>query len=97
MISSLSSDAALTVHHHSYRLGAPGFLTSDELRKEGFKSNQGHHDQRVALQYVKRYISGFGGDPHKITVIGESAGGSEFTPNGIAFLKQTGCSEEPSI
>ncbi|KAF0319369.1 hypothetical protein GQ607_013337 [Colletotrichum asianum] len=59
----------------NYRLGAPGFLTSDELRKEGFKSNQGHHDQRVALQYVKRYISGFGGDPHKITVIGESAGG----------------------
>ncbi|KAH0421745.1 hypothetical protein CcaCcLH18_13252 [Colletotrichum camelliae] len=59
----------------NYRLGAPGFLTSDELRKEGFKSNQGHHDQRVALQYVKRYISGFGGDPNKITVIGESAGG----------------------
>ncbi|KAJ5005712.1 hypothetical protein K4K48_006096 [Colletotrichum sp. SAR 10_66] len=59
----------------NYRLGAPGFLTSDELRKEGFKSNQGHHDQRVALQYVKSYISGFGGDPHKITVIGESAGG----------------------
>ncbi|KAF9871485.1 carboxylesterase [Colletotrichum karsti] len=79
----------------NYRLGAPGFLTSEELRKAGFKSNQGHHDQRVALQWVKRYIAGFGGDPDKITLAGESAGGisanrflysNEHAPSQIVVL-----------
>ncbi|KAF6830898.1 carboxylesterase [Colletotrichum plurivorum] len=59
----------------NYRLGAPGFLTSEELRKHGFKSNRGHHDQRVALQWVREYVAGFGGDPEKITVVGDSVGG----------------------
>ncbi|WDK14590.1 carboxylesterase [Colletotrichum graminicola] len=63
----------------SYRVGAPGFLTSEELQKEGFKSNQGHHDQRIALKWIKEYIAGFGGDPQQITVAGESAGGSSTT------------------
>ncbi|KAK1623735.1 carboxylesterase [Colletotrichum phormii] len=59
----------------NYRLGIPGFLTSEELRKEGFKSNQGHHDQRTALEWVGKYVSGFGGNPERVTVVGESAGG----------------------
>ncbi|TDZ13650.1 Lipase 5 [Colletotrichum orbiculare MAFF 240422] len=59
----------------NYRLGAPGFLTSKDLRAAGFKSNHGHHDQRLALQWVKKYIAGFGGDPAQVTVVGESAGG----------------------
>ncbi|KAK1454422.1 carboxylesterase [Colletotrichum cuscutae] len=59
----------------NYRLGIPGFLTSEELRKEGFKSNQGHHDQRIALEWVGKYVSGFGGNPQSVTVVGESAGG----------------------
>ncbi|KAK1977375.1 carboxylesterase [Colletotrichum cereale] len=63
----------------NYRLGAPGFLTSEELRKEGFKSNHGHHDQRIALKWVKEYIAGFGGDPQQVTVAGESAGGGSTT------------------
>ncbi|KAK1585060.1 Alpha/Beta hydrolase protein [Colletotrichum navitas] len=63
----------------SYRVGAPGFLTSEELQKEGFKSNHGHHDQRIALKWIKEYIAGFGGDPQQVTVAGESAGGSSTT------------------
>ncbi|KAF6832413.1 carboxylesterase [Colletotrichum musicola] len=59
----------------NYRLGAPGFLTSEDLRKHGFESNRGHHDQRLALQWVRTYVSGFGGDPEKTTVVGESVGG----------------------
>ncbi|KAI8674332.1 COesterase domain-containing protein [Fusarium keratoplasticum] len=59
----------------NYRLGIPGFLTSLELRDAGFRSNNGHHDQRVALRWIKQYISGFGGDPDRITVAGESIGG----------------------
>lgn len=60
---------------HSYRLGAFGFMTSEELRAAGFKANSGFHDQKAALEWVKKFIGGFGGDPDEITVVGESAGG----------------------
>ncbi|KAF6800343.1 carboxylesterase [Colletotrichum sojae] len=63
----------------NYRLGAPGFLTSEDLRKHGFKSNRGHHDERVALRWVREYVSIFDGDPEKITVVGESVGGVSAT------------------
>jgi carboxylesterase type B len=52
-----------------------GFLTSLELRDAGFQSNNGHYDQRTALRWIKQYISGFGGDPDRVTVAGESIGG----------------------
>ncbi|CAK7218971.1 hypothetical protein SEUCBS140593_003735 [Sporothrix eucalyptigena] len=59
----------------NYRIGAPGFLTSAELRAAGYKPNNGLRDQRVALSWIKDYIKGFGGDPDNMTVAGESAGG----------------------
>ncbi|KAH7230340.1 carboxylesterase-like protein [Fusarium solani] len=59
----------------NYRLGAPGFLTSPELRKAGYKPNNGLRDQRAALRWIKKHIGGFGGDPEDITVMGQSAGG----------------------
>ncbi|KAF5844230.1 hypothetical protein GGP41_002800 [Bipolaris sorokiniana] len=58
----------------NYRLGVTGFMTSAELRKAGYKANNGLHDQRTALQWVKKFIGGFGGDPNQITACGESAG-----------------------
>ncbi|KAK2777060.1 hypothetical protein FQN52_003243 [Onygenales sp. PD_12] len=58
----------------NYRLGVPGFLTSQELRDAGYKSNNGLRDQRTALQWIKQNIAGFGGDPDNVTVAGESAG-----------------------
>ncbi|KAJ6040854.1 uncharacterized protein N7446_003830 [Penicillium canescens] len=62
-----------------YRLGAPGFLTSCELVSHGYKPNNGLHDQRVALLWIQKFISGFGGDPSNITLAGESAGGVSAT------------------
>ncbi|KPM40140.1 hypothetical protein AK830_g6442 [Neonectria ditissima] len=59
----------------NYRLGAPGFLTSPELRAAGKKPNNGLRDQQMALQWIKKYIGGFGGSPDNVTVMGESAGG----------------------
>ncbi|EXJ69314.1 uncharacterized protein A1O5_07350 [Cladophialophora psammophila CBS 110553] len=63
----------------NYRTGIFGFLTSEELRTAGFKANNGLRDQKVAFQWIKKNIAGFGGDPNQVTAIGQSAGGISLT------------------
>ncbi|KAL4933276.1 putative carboxylesterase [Aspergillus undulatus] len=63
----------------NYRLGAFGFLTSEELRNAGYKANNGLRDQRVAIEWVRKHIHEFGGDANNITVAGMSAGGASVT------------------
>ncbi|KAI9430679.1 Alpha/Beta hydrolase protein [Lactarius indigo] len=57
----------------NYRLSALGFLPGKEV-KAAEVGNLGLQDQRVALRWVQKYISKFGGDPSKVTIWGESAG-----------------------
>ncbi|HEX5226876.1 MAG TPA: carboxylesterase family protein [Bryobacteraceae bacterium] len=61
----------------AYRLGAFGFMAHPELTKEqgGHSGNYGLLDQIAGLQWVKRNIAAFGGDPNRVTIFGESAGG----------------------
>ncbi len=58
----------------NYRLGGWGFLASSEVQ-DGGASNIGLFDQRLALRWISENINAFGGDPDKITISGESAGG----------------------
>lgn len=61
----------------NYRLGVFGFLAHPELAKEsghGSSGNYGLMDQIAALEWVKKNISIFGGDPDNVTVFGESSG-----------------------
>lgn len=61
----------------NYRLGSLGFLAHPDLAKEAGHPGSGNYgmmDAVAALQWVKRNIAAFGGDPANVTVAGESAG-----------------------
>ncbi len=63
---------AVTVN---YRLGPLGFACLPELSAEaGHTGNYGLYDQLCALQWVHDNIAAFGGDPDRVTLMGQSAG-----------------------
>ena len=61
----------------NYRLGALGWLADSLLDGDvpGSSGNYGLMDQQFAMRWVNRNISAFGGDPRKVTIAGEFAGG----------------------
>ncbi|XP_071521203.1 carboxylesterase 1E-like [Panulirus ornatus] len=67
----LTRDIVLVVVQ--YRLGFLGFLSTEDLVLPG---NLGLKDQTLALQWVQDNIHDLGGDPAKVTIFGESAGGA---------------------
>jgi para-nitrobenzyl esterase len=61
----------------NYRLGVFGFFAYPELTKESDRNSSGNYgflDQIAALEWVQKNIAGFGGDPKRVTIFGESAG-----------------------
>jgi para-nitrobenzyl esterase len=62
----------------NYRLGRLGFFAFPELLRQHPnepKGDYGYMDQLAALHWVQRNIAAFGGDPRRVTIFGESAGG----------------------
>lgn len=62
----------------SYRLGAFGFLATEDLSAESGEGSgdYGLLDVLAALRWVRDNIAAFGGDTHRITVAGQSCGGA---------------------
>ena len=60
-----SSNGSMIFVSIQYRLGAYGFLASDDVAEDG-TPNAALLDQRAAINWVYRHISAFGGDPDKV-------------------------------
>ena len=76
----------------AYRLGVFGFLCHPEITKGSpdAPANFGLLDQQAALRWVHRNIAAFGGDPERITIAGQSAGGG-------SVLQQLTCEENADL
>jgi len=75
----------------NYRLGTLGFMFGPKFNESGGVANAGLYDQELVLQWIQQNIHLFGGDPTRVTVIGQSAGGGSIifqTLNSPALFSQ---------
>ena len=73
----LAQEQSVVVVSANYRLGALGFLDTRTIG--GDVANLGVHDALEALQWVQGNIAALGGNPERVTIFGESAGGGVAT------------------
>jgi para-nitrobenzyl esterase len=73
--SDLVSTHKIIVVTIDYRLGALGWLADPALDGNGIAGNYGLMDQQLAFKWVRDNIEHFGGNPNRVTIGGESAGG----------------------
>jgi len=70
----------------NYRVNAFGFLGGQEVM-DAKVANLGIWDQILAMGWIQTQISKFGGDPRKVTLWGQSAGGISVTSHMILNAK----------
>ncbi|CAN8095954.1 unnamed protein product [Discula destructiva] len=79
----LAQDEDVVFVSLNYRIGFWGFPHAPGLPNQ----NLGLLDQRLAIEWVRDNIAGFGGDPKRITLFGESAGGASVDLFSYAWTK----------
>jgi para-nitrobenzyl esterase len=75
-VSILAKKTHTVIVSTNYRLGVFGFFALPGVRAETSNLNFGLQDQQAALRWVKANIAPFGGDASRVTIFGESAGGT---------------------
>ncbi|XP_037371734.1 cocaine esterase [Talpa occidentalis] len=68
-----------------YRLGVLGFFSTGDKHATG---NWGYLDQVAALRWVQQNIAYFGGNPGRVTIFGESAGGTSVSSHVVSPISQ---------
>ncbi|XP_005415159.1 PREDICTED: cocaine esterase-like [Chinchilla lanigera] len=68
-----------------YRLGVLGFFSTGDQHATG---NWGYLDQVAALHWVQQNIAHFGGNPDRVTIFGESAGGTSVSSHVLSPMSQ---------
>lgn len=85
--SKLATQGQVVVVTINYRLGLLGFMAHPAIDAEGHLfANYGILDQQAALKWVQQNVHNFGGDPHNVTLGGQSAGSVDTESNVISPL-----------
>ncbi|XP_078597482.1 uncharacterized protein LOC144873739 [Branchiostoma floridae x Branchiostoma japonicum] len=84
-LESLAAHQDVVVVSINYRLGVLGFLSTGD---ENMPGNYGFLDQIRAMEWVKENIRNFGGDPERVTIFGESAGGESVSCHLLSPLSK---------
>ncbi|KAI0913716.1 carboxylesterase [Ustulina deusta] len=94
-ILNVSAASDLVFVYPNYRVNAFGFLPGREIADDPFSdANAGLLDQDMALRWTRKYIGRFGGDPDRVTVWGQSAGGGSVLAQTIADHGESGGDED---
>ncbi|XP_025776708.1 cocaine esterase isoform X1 [Puma concolor] len=83
--SALAAFEDLVVVIIQYRLGVLGFFSTGDKHATG---NWGYLDQVAALRWVQQNIAYFGGDPGRVTISGESAGGTSVSSHVVSPMSK---------
>uniref|UniRef100_A0A4X2KSU2 Carboxylic ester hydrolase n=1 Tax=Vombatus ursinus TaxID=29139 RepID=A0A4X2KSU2_VOMUR len=81
----LSTSQNVVVVTIQYRLGVLGFFSTGDEYAPG---NWGYLDQVAALRWVQKNIAHFGGDPGRVTIFGESAGGMSVSSHVLSPMSK---------
>ncbi|XP_031196988.1 pyrethroid hydrolase Ces2e-like isoform X2 [Mastomys coucha] len=82
MLAAIEDVVVVTIQ---YRLGILGFFSSGDEHARG---NWGYLDQVAALRWVQQNIAHFGGNPDRVTIFGESAGGTSVSSHVVSPMSQ---------
>ncbi|XP_063467830.1 cocaine esterase-like isoform X2 [Symphalangus syndactylus] len=82
MLAALEGVVVVTIQ---YRLGVLGFFSTGDKHATG---NWGYLDQVAALRWVQQNIAHFGGNPDRVTIFGESAGGTSVSSLVVSPISQ---------
>ncbi|XP_036604078.1 cocaine esterase-like [Trichosurus vulpecula] len=81
----LSASQNVVVVNIQYRLGVLGFFSTGDEHAPG---NWGYLDQVAALRWVQKNIAHFGGDPGRVTIVGESTGGTSVSSHVLSPMSK---------